>query len=196
MVTRAYAFLLVCVVLQRLIEVGISKRHEAALLQAGAREHAAGQMPWMIALHASWLVCALLEVTLLDRPFHLWLGVPALLLFGAGQVLRILAMRTLGERWTVKVITLPGAPAISGGIFRYVRHPNYLGVVLEIAALPLVHDAWATALVFSVANGLLLRARIRAEEQALRQTGDYDQRFAHRPRFVPHFGKEATHEHA
>lgn len=195
MVTRAYVCLLVCVVFQRLIEVRISKRNEAALLQEGATEHAREQMPWMITLHASWLVSTLLEVLFMKPPFRVWLGVLALLVFSAGQVLRILAMQALDDRWTVKVITLPGAPAISDGIFRYLRHPNYLGVVLEIAALPLVHGAWLSALVFSVANGVLLRARIRAEEQALRETGDYDERFADRPRFVPRLDKE-VHEHA
>ncbi|HEX5656470.1 MAG TPA: isoprenylcysteine carboxylmethyltransferase family protein [Polyangiales bacterium] len=195
MVTRAYVCLLVCVVIQRLIEVRVSKRNEAALLQQGASEHAPGQMPWMIALHAGWLVSSLLEVWLFERPFRVWLAVLALLVFSAGQVLRLLAIQALDDRWTVKVITLPGAPAISDGIFRYLRHPNYLGVVLEIAALPLVHGAWLTALLFSIANGLLLRARIRAEEQALRETGDYDERFAGRPRFVPRRDKE-VHEHA
>jgi methyltransferase len=195
MVTGAYVCLLFCVVVQRLIEVWISRRNEAALLHEGASEHAPEQMPWMVTLHASWLVCSLLEVFLFDRPFRVWLAVLALLVFSAGQVLRMLAMHALDDRWTVKIITLPGAPAISDGIFRYVRHPNYLGVVLEIAALPLVHGAWLTALLFSIANGLLLRARIRAEEQALRETGDYDERLASRPRFVPRFDKEA-HEHA
>lgn len=195
MVTRAYVCLLFCVVLQRLIEVQVSKRNEAALLREGASEHAPQQMPIMIAVHAGWLVCTLLEVLLLDRPFRAWLGVVALLVFSVGQALRILAIQALGDRWTVKVITLPGAPAISDGIFRYLRHPNYLGVVLEIAALPLVHGAWLSALVFSVANGLLLRARIRAEEQALRETGDYDQRFASRPRFMPRL-ENKVHEPA
>jgi methyltransferase len=195
MVTRAFVCLLVCVVIQRLIEVRVSKRNEAALLQEGASEHAPEQMPWMVALHAGWLIFTALEVLLLHRPFRLWLAVLALLVFSAGQVLRLLAIHALDDRWTVKVITLPGAPAISDGIFRYLRHPNYLGVVLEIAALPLVHGAWLSALVFSIANGFLLRARIRAEERALRETGDYDERFAHRPRMIPSFEKE-VHEHA
>lgn len=195
MVTRAYVFLLVCVVVQRLIEVGVSKRNEAALRRVGGREHAPEQMPWMIALHAGWLLCTLLEVLLFARPFRLWLGVPALLLFAVGQLLRILAIRALGGRWTVKVITVPGAPAIHAGIFRYLRHPNYLGVVLEIGALPLVHDAFVSAFVFSVANALLLRARIRAEERALREAGDYDRYFAQRGRLVPRMSRELR-EHA
>ncbi|MET0283241.1 MAG: isoprenylcysteine carboxylmethyltransferase family protein [Polyangiales bacterium] len=196
--TGAYVCLLVCVVIQRLIEVWISRRNEAALLQEGASEHAPEQMPWMIALHAGWLLSSLLEVFLFDRPFRVWLAVLALLVFSAGQVLRLLAMQALDDRWTVKIITLPGAPAISDGVFQYVRHPNYLGVVLEIAALPLVHGAWLTSILFSLANGLLLRARIRAEERALRETGDYEERFASRPRFVPRMenGEKEVHEHA
>ncbi|HEY6880549.1 MAG TPA: isoprenylcysteine carboxylmethyltransferase family protein [Polyangiales bacterium] len=191
MVTWAYVGLLACVVVQRLLEVRVSKRHEAALKARGASEHAAAQMPWMVALHASWLACCLLEVWFFQRPFRLWLGVLSLLVFALGQVLRLLAISALGERWTVKIITLPGAPAVSHGIFRYLRHPNYLGVILEIAALPLVHGAWLTALVFSLANGVLLYARIRAEEQALRDTGDYRERFANKSRFLPWRPQEA-----
>jgi methyltransferase len=197
MVTRAFVCLLACVVVQRLLELRISKRNEATLREEGATEHAPEQMPWMIALHAGWLVCTLLEVLLFQRPFRLWLGLLALLVFCAGQALRLFAIQALGDRWTVKVITLPGAPAISDGIFRYLRHPNYLGVVLEIAALPLVHGAWFSALVFSILNGILLRARIRAEEQALRESGDYDERFALRPRFIPSRPRhDEAHEHA
>ncbi|HEY6880094.1 MAG TPA: isoprenylcysteine carboxylmethyltransferase family protein [Polyangiales bacterium] len=193
MVTWAYVCLLACVVVQRLLEVRVSKRHEALLRARGASEHAPAQMPWMVALHASWLSCCLLEVWLLHRPFRLWLGLLALLVFSLGQLLRLLAIEALGGRWTVKIITLPGAPAISHGIFRYLRHPNYLGVILEIAALPLIHGAWLTALVFSIANGALLYARIGAEERALQNTGDYRERFANRSRFLP-WRHEEAHE--
>jgi methyltransferase len=106
--------------------------------------------------------------------------------FGAGQALRLIAIRTLGERWTVKVITLPGEPAVAHGIFRYLRHPNYLGVIIEIAALPMLHGAYLTALTFSVLNLLLLRARIRAEERALSGSStNYGERFQDRPRLLP-----------
>jgi methyltransferase len=178
--------LVLLVIAQRLWEVRLSRAHEQKLRARGALEHAAGQMPWMVALHAGWLASTVLEVWLL-RPSFSWLvALPALALFGLGQALRLIAMRTLGERWTVRVITLRnGEPAVAQGIYRHLRHPNYAGVVLEIAALPLVHGAVWSALGFSVLNALLLRARIQAEERALAETGPYAEQFRERPRFVP-----------
>jgi methyltransferase len=174
------------VVAQRCWEMRLSKRHEERLRRAGAVEHARAQMPWMVALHAAWLTATLLEVWLLAPVFRPALAIPALLVFAAGQTLRILAIRTLGERWTVRVLTPShGEAPVTRGIYRSVRHPNYLGVVLEILSLPLVHSAYLSALVFSLLNGWLLRARIRAEERALAETSAYGQLFAERPRFVP-----------
>lgn len=193
MVTAAYLLLLFAVALQRLLEVRISRLNEADLLLRGGREHAPEQMPVMIAVHTGWLVSAIAEVLLLDRPFRRWLGLSALLVFCAGQLLRILAISALKERWTVKVITLPDAPPVSAAIFRYVRHPNYLGVILEISALPLVHGAYLTAIVFTIANGLLLKQRIRAEEQALCESSDYATRFEGRPRLLPKLGDRSPH---
>jgi methyltransferase len=158
------------VALQRAIEVRISRRHEAALKRLGGVEHAPEQMPVMIAVHTLWLIASVLEVVLLQRTVTPWLAASALGAFCVGQALRLSAISALGGRWSVKVITLPDEPRVTSGVFRYVRHPNYLGVVLEIAALPLIHGAWLTALTFSIANGLLLAWRIPAEERALGQT--------------------------
>src|SRR6185295_10728067 len=108
-----------------------------------------------------------------------------LLALVVGQALRLVAIRTLGPRWSARVITVPGAQPVTGGIYRYLRHTNYLGVVLEIAGLPLVHMAWVTALAASAANALVLAARIRAEEKALGQDNAYEASFADRPRFLP-----------
>jgi methyltransferase len=187
MLTRTLFLLLwTLVVTQRLWEVRLSKKHEALLRAAGAREHAGAQMPWMVLLHALWLVAMPLEVWLLGRPFTFALGIPALFVFALGQSLRMLAIRTLGDRWTVRVVTpTSGEPPVTTGIYRYLRHPNYLGVALEILALPLVHGAYLTAIAFSLLNALLLRARIRAEERALSETSAYAALFAQRPRFVP-----------
>lgn len=184
----AFTLLVAAVAAQRLWEVRRSARHERALRAAGGREHAPGQMPWMRALHAGWLVAMVLEVWLLHRTAPPWLVVLALLAFAAGQALRIAAMRALGPRWTVKIFTVPGETAIARGVFRHLRHPNYLGVVLEIAALPLVHGAWLTAIAFSVANATLLRLRVRAEERALEEDASYQEVHRDRPRFVPSFG--------
>lgn len=181
----AFAALVVLVATQRLWELGRSRRHERLLLARGGREHARGQMAWMTALHTTWLIAMPLEVLYFQRPFHTSLAIAAGLVFLAGQALRIAAMRALGERWNVRVITVPGAAPIAGGVFRWVRHPNYLGVVLEIAALPLIHGAWLTAALWSAANAILLSFRIRAEEAALRADNDYELGLGDRPRFVP-----------
>lgn len=181
----AFTALVVAVGVQRLWELRRSADNEACIRAAGGREHAAGQMPWMRALHASWLVGMLVEVWTLRPTASLPVAAIALVVFVAGQALRILAISTLGRRWTVKVMTLPGEPAVSAGVFRWIRHPNYLGVVLEIAALPMIHGAVLTAVAGTLLNGLLLVARIRAEEAALRNDNAYDAAFAGKPRFIP-----------
>lgn len=180
----AFTALVVLVALQRCAELVKSARNERVLRARGAREHAPAQMPVMRAVHAGWLVAMLVEVWALERSPSPWIALSALAVFAAGQALRVLAMRALGERWNVKILTLPGAPPVSGGVFGHVRHPNYLGVVLEIAALPLVGGAVLTAIGASIANAVLLFFRIRAEEAALRAEGGYD-RLDARPMFVP-----------
>jgi methyltransferase len=186
MVTRsAFTVLVVAVALQRLFEVGLSRRHERALRARGAVESAAGQLPVMVVLHGAWLLAMLGEVWMRRPPFRPWLAAAALLVFAAGQALRWGAIAALGPRWTIRVLTLPSAAPVTTGVYRYLRHPNYLGVVLEIASLPLVHGAVWTALIFSIANALMLRARIRSEESALDHDNAYQQHFATRARFVP-----------
>jgi methyltransferase len=125
----------------------------------------------MVALHTLFLVACVAEVWLVGRPFVPWLGWPALAVLAAAQGLRYWTISTLGERWTTRVLVPPGESLVAGGPFRFVRHPNYLAVALEIAALPLVHTAWLTALLFSLANAVLLRARIGVEEKALTAGG-------------------------
>ena len=100
--------------------------------------------------------------------------------------LRYWAVHTLGERWNARVIVVPGLPALADlGPYRFVRHPNYVAVIAEFLVLPLLHGAWLTALVFSLANGLLLRTRIRVEERALAEHCGYEAALGQRPRFLP-----------
>lgn len=180
MVTQVvFIALVVAVALQRAHEVSVSRRHEAHLLATGGRLHAQHQMKWMQALHGAWLVAMPLEVLAADRPFVPPLAVVAVVVLAAGQWLRRAARQTLGRRWTVSVVTVPGEEVVQKGIFTKLRHPNYLGVVLEIAALPLVHTAWLSAIVFTLLNGALLRWRISAEERALAGDTDYDEAFRH-----------------
>ncbi|HEY4574358.1 MAG TPA: isoprenylcysteine carboxylmethyltransferase family protein, partial [Thermoanaerobaculia bacterium] len=126
-----------------------------------------------------------LEVWLFGRPFLPALGIPMLLLVVLATGLRYWVISTLDGRWTTRIVVLPGASPITGGPYRFLRHPNYLAVITEMLALPLAHTAWLTAIVFSVLNGLILRVRIRAEEEALARMTDYGTVFASRPRLMP-----------
>jgi methyltransferase len=166
-----YTVLVVLVALQRLAELAVSRRHERRLRVRGAVEVGGGHYPWMVALHAAFLASCLAEVWWLDRPFVPALAAIAVAVLLAATGLRAWTLRTLGGRWTTRVLVLPGEALVAGGPYRHLRHPNYLAVVLEVAALPLVHTAWATALAFSAANALLLRRRIRVEERALAGAG-------------------------
>ena len=166
--TRVLFLLLVALVaIGRLVELRIAARHRRALLAKGAVEVGAVHYPWMVGLHTAFLLAGPLEVWLLDRPFLPWLAAGCLVLVLTATALRWWVIRTLGERWTTRVLCLPGAPLVTGGPFRYLRHPNYLAVIMEIAALPLVHTAYLTAAVFTVLNAVLLRHRIRVEEAGL-----------------------------
>ncbi len=168
MVTRwVFTAFLILLALQRLYELRISRRHEAIIHSLGGREYAAWQVPAMKVLHAGWFIAMLLEVWGLHRPFLPGLSLLALVTFAAGQGLRYAAILSLNWRWTVRVMIVPGLPPVGQGIYRYLRHPNYLGVALEILAAPLLHSAYVTAMVFSVANMLMLTARIRIEDKAL-----------------------------
>ena len=180
-----FVIVVLALALQRALELRLSRRHEAAILARGGCEYGADHFGWMKALHIGWFIAMLAEVFLLDRPFIPWLAAVALVFFIAGQALRYAAILTLGPRWTVRVMTLPAEPPITRGIYRYVRHPNYLGVILEIAAVPLLYTAYLTALVFTLANAVLLAVRIRTEEHALELDNQYQRAFAGRPRFIP-----------
>jgi len=186
MLTRwIFLCLLISLGIQRLLELRLSTRNERHILKVGGREHAPGQFTVMSWMHIAWFLAMIAEVFGLQRPFQPVLALTASLAFLAGQTLRYTAIRTLGERWTVRVMTLPGAKPVTQGIYRFIRHPNYLGVILEIGAVPLLHSAYLTAIFFSIANGLLLAWRIRTEETALKEQNNYEQVFARRPRFLP-----------
>ena len=154
---------------ERLLELVVSKRNARWSFERGGVESGLGHFPAMVALHTALLVACVVEVLVADRPFIPWLGWPALALVVASQALRWWCIATLGPRWNTRVIVVPGLSLVDRGPYRWFRHPNYVAVVVEGIALPLVHTAWVTALVFTVLNAvLLLRFRIPAEERALR----------------------------
>jgi methyltransferase len=153
--------LLVFVTLQRLIELPIAKANTRRLLAAGGHEVAASHYPLIVALHASWLVT--LWWLAPGRPINL----PFLALFVLIEAGRIWVLRTLGQRWTTRIIVVPGETLVARGPYRFVNHPNYLLVIGEIAVLPLVFGLWQVALIFLLLNAAILTIRIRAENRAL-----------------------------
>ena len=163
----AWYLLVAVVIVIRLAELGVAKRNRAWAMERGGVETGAEHYPVMVALHTALFLGCLLEVPLADRPFLPWLGWPMLALLVGAHVLRWWCIRTLGPQWNTRVIRVPGAALVTGGPYRWFRHPNYVAVVVEGFALPLVHTAWITALAFTVLNALLLRVRLRVEEQAL-----------------------------
>ncbi|MGE0493329.1 MAG: isoprenylcysteine carboxyl methyltransferase family protein [Vulcanimicrobiota bacterium] len=177
MVTPAvFSVLVVAMACQRLWELSRSARNEATLRARGGYEVGGGHFWVMRLVHTGWLLGCLLEVWW--APVS-WPGLAVLGWLGLvlGQSLRYAAIRQLGSRWTVRAMVVPDERVVSGGVFRYLRHPNYLGVVIELAGFPLIGGCVRTALVFSLANALLLKVRIAAEEKALREETDYGQAF-------------------
>jgi methyltransferase len=135
----------------------------------------------VVALHAAFLVSCVVEVSVARRPFPGWLGFLALALVLLAQALRYACIAALGKRWNVRIIVWPDRYPVTTGPYRFLRHPNYAAVVVEICFLPLVHGAWMTALTFSLTNAWLLTVRIREEERALGVR--YADAFRDRPRF-------------
>ncbi|MEU2281523.1 isoprenylcysteine carboxylmethyltransferase family protein [Streptomyces sp. NPDC013178] len=164
-----YALLLLAVAAERVAELLVARRNASWTLARAGVEHGRGHYPVMVALHTGLLVCCLLEPVLAHRPFLPALGWPMLVLVALAQALRWWCITTLGPYWNTRVIVVPGARLVRTGPYRFLRHPNYVAVVVEIAALPLVHSAWVTAAVFTAADAVLLTVRIRCENAALAQ---------------------------
>lgn len=157
----AAIILLALLTAERLGEVIIAARNTHALIAQGAQEAGASHYPWMVTMHAAWLVG--LWWLAPGQPVN-WILVAVAVVLQAG---RYWVIATLGGRWTTRIIVLPGIPPVAGGPYRFVRHPNYVIVVLEIALVPLTFGLWQMALIFTALNAAMLTVRIRAENRAL-----------------------------
>jgi len=153
--------ILAFVTLQRLAELWLANRNSRDLLASGAREVGGGHYPLIVALHSAWL--AALWVWAPGRPISL----PLLIVFALLQLGRVWVIASLGPRWTTRIIVVPGAPLVRVGPYRWLSHPNYVVVALEIAVLPLVFGLWPIALLFTLLNAAVLTVRIRTENDAL-----------------------------
>ena len=162
-----YGLLIVLVGLERVAELVVADRNRRWSLTRGGVETGQRHYPLIVALHGGLLAGALAEVYLLDRPFYPAVGFPMLVVVASAQGLRWWCIATLGHQWNTRVIVVPGRELVQAGPYRWLRHPNYIAVVVEGAALPMVHTAWLTAAAFTVLNAPLLWWRITVENRAL-----------------------------
>ena len=166
-----FYFILVFVIIQRLVELLIAKRNEKSMLAKGAYEVGASHYPLMIMLHVSFFISFLVEVMYFKSIFTPYYGL--LLVFLLLQLLRVWCLVSLGTFWNTKIIILPGSNVVVKGPYSYIRHPNYLVVCLEILVLPLMFQAYMTAISFTILNLIMLSVRIPIEEKALKEATNY-----------------------
>ena len=160
-----YTVLIGVVAVERIAEMLVAERNRAWSRARGGIEFGAGHYPVMVVLHAALLVGCLVEAV--HRPFIPALGWPMLVIVVAAQGLRWWCITTLDRQWNTRVLVIPGAARVTGGPYRFFSHPNYVAVIAEGVALPLVYSAWVTATMFTVLNAMLLTARINVENAAL-----------------------------
>ncbi|OMP66064.1 isoprenylcysteine carboxyl methyltransferase family protein [Domibacillus epiphyticus] len=171
-----FLFIITIVCLQRIVELVIARRNEKWMRKQGAVEAGAEHYPLIVALHICFFISLAVEVVMMERSLSPWW--PLLLtLFLFAQAGRVWSLFSLGRFWNTKIIILPGAKVVKRGPYRWIRHPNYVIVAAEILVLPLLFQAYYTALVFSVLNAIVLSIRIPTEEKALMKATDYNEIF-------------------
>ena len=169
MVTGLLVVLALVIAGERVLELRLAARNRSLMLSRGAEESGQAHYRWVVLLHSAWFIAWLVEAFARGPQLQLlwpfWLAV-----FLLAEVLRYWCITTLGIHWNTRILVIPGAPPVRSGPYRFLRHPNYLAVVVDLAAVPIIFNAWITAIVFTVLNlALLLLVRIPAEERALEQ---------------------------
>lgn len=163
----AFTILIVLVALERVAELVVSQRNLKWSAEQGGVEYGRSHYPFMVVLHIGLLAGALIEVWVWPTEMIAWLSWLMFALVLASQALRWWCISTLGKRWNTRIVIVPGLPRVTGGPYRWLNHPNYVAVIIEGFALPMVGFAWVTAIVFTVLNIPLLAVRIREENAAL-----------------------------
>ena len=187
--TIAYLGLLALVGIGRLAELAISRRNQSQLVKQGVRKVAEPHFRWMVLLHGGVLAAAGLEVLILHRPLIPALAISMGVLFILSNLLRWWVIRTLAGHWNVEVMASSQVGVVTSGPYRWVRHPNYVGVVAELFALPMIHTAWITALVGTAAYLGILRSRLAVEDGVLMASPAYRVMMGTKPRFFPRLFK-------
>ncbi len=183
----AYFALLFAVGLGRLVEIQLSARNQRRLAAQGAAKVREPHFPWMVLLHAGVLISAALEVLLLRRPLIPALALPMGVLFLLANALRWWVIASLAEHWNVQVMNSTQLGIVARGPYRWIRHPNYVAVFVELIALPLIHTAWLTAVWASAFHLWVLHRRLEVEERILLADPTYRATMATKPRFLPRF---------
>jgi methyltransferase len=190
--TFAYIGLLVLVGIERLAELVISRRNQRGLEKQGVQKIPEPHFRWMVAVHTGILVGAGAEVLFLHRPLIPALGVSMSVLFVLANVLRWWVIRILAGHWNVEVMDSARVGVVSSGPYRWVRHPNYVGVVAEVFSLPMIHTAWITAIAGTLGYLLILRRRVNVEDGALMADPTYRLTMGGKPKFFPRIFKRRS----
>jgi methyltransferase len=186
-----YWVLVTACIVERIVELFISRRNRRRLLERGYSERESKTaLRMMVLVHVSWFCALIVEPVFFSWNVPAVVPILALVVFLSAQLLRFWVLTTLGREWNISVMSGSDSGAdcsvtITHGPYRYIRHPNYLAVILEIFSLPLVGGALLTAVVFSFLNAVVLARRISLEEQHLLRRPEYDRLMADRPRFLP-----------
>lgn len=181
----AFLALLLAVGLLRIFELYVSRRNQQKMMAQGATKVAEPQFRFLVLVHTAVLIGAALEVVLLHRPFIPALAAVMSVLFLAGNAMRFWVVRTMGKHWNVQVMNSTSLGVVTSGPFRFVRHPNYAAVMVEMLSLPLIHTAWIAALAGCVGYGIAVAKRIAVEESVLFANPDYRAAMGGKPRFLP-----------
>jgi methyltransferase len=191
--TVAYICLLVLVGIERLVEVAISRRNQSKLIEQGVQKIREPHFPWLVLFHAMVLVAAGAEVLFLHRPLIPALAIAMGAVFILSNALRYWVIHLLAGLWNVQIMDSGRIGIVTSGPYRWVRHPNYVGVVLEVFSLPMIHTAWITAIVGTVGYFEILRRRIKIEDSVLMANPAYREAMGDKPKFFPRlFSRRAT----
>jgi methyltransferase len=172
-----FSIVISIVILQRLVELVVAKRNEKWMRNQGAFEAGAAHYPVMVSMHIAFFISLIAEVFLFNKVMSpVW--ILFLVIFLVTQVARIWCLTSLGKFWNTKIIILPGADVVQKGLYKWVRHPNYVIVATELLVLPLLFSAYFTAIIFSLLNVWMMSVRIPAEEKALKEATNYSKKFS------------------
>ena len=179
-----FPILLTIVIIQRLAELWIARRNENWIIKQGGFEIGGNHYKYIVGMHTLFFISLIGEVVYFDRNLSTWWWIP-FSFFVAAQFLRVWSISSLGYFWNTKIMILPGADVVAKGPYKFMRHPNYVIVATEILVLPLIFQAYATAVIFTILNIAILSVRIRIEEWALSESTNYEEHFKWRSRFIP-----------